>query len=259
MPASWQSAIIIPLFKKGSPNTPNNPCNYRPISIACVTGQLMKSILKEYIVAHLYNHKLISKQQHEFLARRSTTAQLLERCRDWSVCMKSNKPVDVLYLDFAKAFDSVIYIKLVYKLKLYGISNMILKWVENCLIGRSQCVRVANSCSKLCPILSGVTQRCILGPVLFLIYINDICNSSHQSNVKLKLFAEYVKLYSDVYSTSDDNLQICLNNIVKWADLWQLKLSPSQFSVLSIGKSMVNTVYKINDTKLIEAVSNTDL
>ena len=76
LPASWNSAIIIPLFKKGAPN---NPCNYRPISI----------------ISHLYNHKLISKQRHGFLARRSTTTQLLECCRYLSVCMKSNKPVDV--------------------------------------------------------------------------------------------------------------------------------------------------------------------
>ena len=89
-----------------------------------------------------------------------------------------------------------------------------------------------------------------MGPVLFLIYINDICNSSQKSNVKLKLFADNVKLYSDVYFTSDNNLQICLNNIVKWADLWQLKLSPSKCSVLSIGEGVINTVYKINDTKL---------
>ena len=99
LPASWKSATIIPLFKNGSPN---NPCNYRPISIMCVTGKLMESILKEHIVAYLYNHKLISKQQHGFLARRSTTTQLLECCTDWSVCMKSNKTVDVIYFDFVK-------------------------------------------------------------------------------------------------------------------------------------------------------------
>ena len=168
-------------------------------------------------------------------------------------------PVDVIYLDFARAFDSVVHTILLYKLKLYGISNMHLKWLENFLIGKSQCVRVAKSVSKLCPVLSGVPQGSILGPVLFLIYINDICNSTQQSNVKLKLFADDVKLYSDVYCTSDNNLQICLNNIVKWPDLWQLKLSPSKCSVLSIEKSMVNTVYKFNDTKLLIAVSNTDL
>ena len=173
--------------------------------------------------------------------------------------MKSNKPVDVIYLDFAKAFDCVVHTKLLYKLKLYDIGNMILKWLENFLIGRSQCVRVANSFSKIFPELSGVPQGSIFGPVLFLIYINDICTSSQQPNVKLKLFADDVKLYSDVYSTSDDNLQICLNKIVMWADLWQLKLSHSKCSVLSIGKSMINTVYKINDTKLLKDVSNTDL
>ena len=80
-----------------------------------------------------------------------------------------------------------------------------------------------------------------------------------RSNIILKLFADEVKLYSEVYSTSDDNLQIWLNNIVKWADLWQLKLSSSKCFVLPIGKSMVNTVYKINETRLLKAVSNTDL
>ena len=76
---------------------------------------------------------------------------------------------------------------------------MILKWLDNFLIGRPQYVRIANSFSKFCPELSGVPQGSILGPVLFLIYINDICNSSQQSNVKLKLFADDLKLYSDIY------------------------------------------------------------
>ena len=75
----------------------------------------------------------------------------------------------------------------------------------------------------------------------------------------LKLFADDVKLYSEVYSTSNDNLQIWLNNIVIWADLWQLKLFSSKCSVLSIGKSVINTVYTINDTKFWKVVSNTDL
>ena len=105
---------------------------------------------------------------------------------------------------------------------------MLLKWFTNFLIGRSQGVRVANSFSKLYPVLSGSPQGSILGAVLFLIYINYICNSSQQSNVILKLFADNVKLYSEVYSTSDDNLQICLNNIVKCTDLWQLECSPSK-------------------------------
>ena len=126
--------------------------------------------------------------------------------------MKSNKPVDVIYLDFAKAFDSVVHTKLLYN----SNYTVLVKWLENFLIGRSQCVRIANSLSKLYPVLDGVPQGGILGPVLFLIYINDICNSSQQSNVKLKLFADDVKLYRDVYSTSDDNLQICLNKIVMW-------------------------------------------
>ena len=164
--------------------------------------------------------------------------------------MKSNKDVGVIYSNFAKAFDSVVHTKLLYELKLYGTSYIVLKWPENSLRGRSQRVRVANSFSKFCPVLSGVPQGGISGPILFLIYINDICNSSQQSNVILKLFADDVKLYSEVYSTSDDNLQTCLNNIVKWAELWQFNLSPSKYSVLSIGKSTVNTVYEINETRL---------
>ena len=109
----------------------------------------------------------MSEQQHSFLTRRSTTTPLLECCMDWSVCMKSNKPVDVIYLDFVKAFDSLVHTKLLYKLKLYGISNMILKWLENCLRGRSQCVKVANSFSKFCPVLRWVHKEVPWGQYCF--------------------------------------------------------------------------------------------
>ena len=149
---------------KGSPN---NHCNYRPISITCVTGKLEESILKEHIVAHFYNHKLISKQQHGFLARRSTTTRLHNCCRNWSVCIKSNKPVDVIYLDFAKVFDSVVHNKLLYKLKLNRINNMILKWLGNFLSGRLQCVRVATSFSKFCQYLMGYHKEESSDPYCF--------------------------------------------------------------------------------------------
>ena len=127
----------------------------------------MESILKEHIVDHLYNHKLISKQQqHGFPARRSTTTQL-ECCRDWSVCMKSNKPFDVIYLDFAKAFDSVAHTQFLYKLKLYGISNMILKWLENVLIGSHNVLGLLNLFQNFVQYLVGYRKEVSWGLYCF--------------------------------------------------------------------------------------------
>ena len=125
--------------------------------------------------------------------------------------------------------------KLLYKLKSYGINGLLLSWVESFLSNRVQKVRVGNCLSDVISVTSGVPQGSVLGPILFIIYINNICDLSerYQKLVTFKLFADDVKVYSPVNDfNSVDQLQTCLNDVARWADDWQLKLSPHKCCVL---------------------------
>ena len=107
------------------------------------------------------NYGALSNSQHGFLTSKSTTTHLLECSLDWNLALRSRKAVDVIYLDFAKAFDSVVHSKLVAKLNSYGVNNEVLRWIESFLIGRFQFVRIGFSVSSICSVLSGVPQGSI--------------------------------------------------------------------------------------------------
>jgi hypothetical protein len=260
LPSQWKSAIVTPVFKKGKLN---DPSNYRPISITSNICKLLESIIKDHIMHYLTINKLLSVNQYGFLPKRSTVCQLLDCCNDWFCCFdnKTNSlssQVDVIYLDYAKAFDSVIYCKLLYKLKCIGVTGLILNWIENFLTDRTQCVRVGSSYSACSNVLSGVPQGSVLGPLLFLVYINDVSLINSTSNTKL--FADDLKLY--IFATGTDSnsvMQSYLNNISDWSSLWQLTLSASKCSVLSIGKNIVEYSYNINGVLLNRVTTMVDL
>jgi ribonuclease P/MRP protein subunit RPP40 len=139
------------------------------------------------------------------LKNKSTTTHLLECCLDWNVALRSKKAVDIIYLDYAKPFDSVVHSKLVAKLTCYGVKDMLLKWIESFLVGRSQFVRIGSSISNSCAKLSGVPQGSVLGPVLFIIYVNDIRHIPRSRGVSIKLFADDTKLFT-VGLLQDDSI-----------------------------------------------------
>ena len=99
---------------------------------------------------HLNKSRLIPRQQHVFLARHSTNTQMLESCNDWALHLLNRKQVDIAYLDFAKAFDSVVYNKLLFKLNAYGFDGLLYSWIRELLSSRYQCVKVGNCLSVLC-------------------------------------------------------------------------------------------------------------
>ena len=146
IPEIWKLATVVPVFKKGSPG---DPCNYRPISLTCIACKLMECGIKDALLFFLREHNIINASQHGFMARKSTTTQLLECNLDWNTAISCKNKVDVVYLDFAKAFDSVVHAKLIAKLSCYGISGMVLRWIESFLVKRFQSVRVGCSLSSM--------------------------------------------------------------------------------------------------------------
>ena len=223
--SDWAMVIVVHVFKNGYTSDINN---YRQISLICISCKIMESVIKDTMLCHLLKNKLITKHQHAFfLSRHSTTAQLIERVGDWTLKLSNKQQFDVAELDFTKAFDSVVHSKLSHKLKCYRFNGLLLDLIKCFLINRRQMVRMGSSLSHSCNVISGVPQGSVLGPVLVIIYINDICRiaCSVKDDVTYNLFADVVKVYTCIiYVESAIMLQRCLDLICNWATSWQLNL-----------------------------------
>lgn len=185
----------------------------------------MESIVKEQMLNYLLLNKLITKHQHGFLSKHSTCSQLIECTNDWSLALNARTAVDSVYVDFSKAFDSVSHFKLSAKLKSFGIGGKLDNWITSFLTNRSQCVKVGTSFSSISHVVSGVPQGSVLGPLLFLLYINDIA-TLFVHPVTIKLYADDVKIYVVINDIQDTVvLQHGLDNLVEWSCKWQLSIS----------------------------------
>jgi len=257
LPPVWLSAFISPAFKKGDPTDPNN---YRPIALTCTACKIMESVIKEQLLNFLLCKQLISKKQHAFISRHSTATNLLECTHDWLISLSKHACVDVIYIDFSRAFDSIVYSKLLAKLTVYGIDGKLLDWFGAFLHGRVQSVVIDNCFSCIAPVISGVPQGSVLGAVLFLIFINDI-ESICCTDTSLQLFADDLKLYSTVtVSNCSQSLQQSLINLEAWSADWQLSINIAKCAVLRIGsKCSQNSSYVINTTPLACTESISDL
>jgi len=258
MPLIWSKAYITPVFKKGDPT---DASNYRPIALTCVLCKLMESIVKDQLLSYLLFHKLISKHQHAFIIKHSTATNLLECANDWSAAINAKKHIDVVYIDFCRAFDSIVYSKLLSKIQSFGIVGNFLLWLGAFLNNRSQRVCVDNCLSYECDVLSGVPQGSVLGPILFLLFINDI-DSACSCNSTLKLFADDLKIYS-IFDpiNSTNSLQVSINNVCAWAGMWQFTINVRKCSALHLHNKIPSDKrpYFIDGALLPDDNSVTDL
>ena len=241
VPQDWKVANVTPILKKGPRS---DPCNYRPISLTAVPCKLLQRIIRDALVKHMNSNNLFCKNQHGFRSGHSCTTQLLECLEDWTQAIYNGSTIDIIYLDFCKAFGKVSHRILLQKLDQYRIKGLVHKCIESFLVGAKQRVVINGSSSNSKPVTSGVPQSSVLGPILFLIYVNDI---PEMVRCTVKLFADDTKLYSETHNQEDQTtLQSDINNIVDWTDCWLMKLNLSKCKHMEIGIVTNNTQFSLD-------------
>ena len=251
VPLIWRMANVCPIFKKG---TKGDPANYRPVSLTCVVGKVMESLVRDKIMEHLDRNSLIRPSQHGFLSGKSTATNMLVYMEALTKLLDEGHTVDVLYLDFAKAFDKVPHQRLLEKCKGLGLDGKLLEWIRVWLEGRKQRVVLNGEASEWSEVLSGVPQGSVLGPTLFLIFINDIDKAVEVTSSVLLKFADDTKVARVVESDEQrEELQSTINKLVEWSAEWQMLFNAEKCHILHLGRK--NAKYKYTmEGRVLEAV-----
>ena len=202
------------------------------MSLTSVVSKLMEKIVRKKINKHIKKNNLFSKNQFGFIDNRSTTLQLLKITDEWMESIEKNNPIDVVYLDFMKAFDTVSHKKLLHKLQNYEIHHNILAWIKHFLKDRRQKVIVNGQESDWRPVTSGIPQGSVLGPLLFVLFVNDMPKNLKSS---IYLFADDTKIYREIRDPSDTEiLQEDLIKLEQWSKKWQMKFNPKKCTAMRI-------------------------
>ena len=232
VPLIWNSANVSPIFKKGEKSA---AANYRPISLTCILCKVMEHIIASNVVKHLDSNGLMYDLQHGFRERRSCETQLVPLVEDLARKTSQGKQTDLILLDFSKAFDKVNHSKLLMKLHSYGIRNDTLRWTQAFLSNRQQRVVIEGEESDSVPVTSGVPQGSVLGPILFLAYINDLPQDIVS---QVRLFADDTAIYLTLEHKHDsDTLQTDLDRLQAWEAKWDMEFNPSKCQVIRVTTS----------------------
>lgn len=243
IPSDWRRANVSPIYKKGCKMTAGN---YRPVSLTSVVCRVMEGVIKEELVNFLEKNHLLSRGQHGFRANRSCVTNLLEYLEKVTELIDRGQSCDIVFFDFKKAFDMVSHKKLILKLDRIGIKSGLCLWIEEWLNQREQQVVLNGSESDWTKVLSGVPQGSVLGPILFLIYINDIAE-----NVPglLSLFADDTKCFAEVKKEDlTHTIQRSIDALHAWSKEWSMEFNPSKCSVIHLGSNNPNHLYTLNGT-----------
>ena len=251
LPAIWKSANISPIHKKGDKSRVEN---YRPISLTSAVSKCFERLVRKAILDHMTENDLLSRFQHGFVPGRSCITQLLDVMDKWTEIVEAGGSIDVVYLDFAKAFDKVPHHRLLMKMKSYGIEGKVVGWVEAFIRERRQRVCMNGVRSEWIDVTSGVPQGSVLGPVLFTIFINDL---PERVLSMMCLYADDSKIFREICSRKDaDMLQRDLDSSVQWGTDWDMVYNTGKCHVMHINGDPLQTRYYMkSDNEVVELSS----
>ena len=238
LPDAWKKSVVVPIFKKGSRF---DPFNYRPVSITSVPCKKMEKIIVESMQKYLETNAIMSSHQFGFRSGRSTMEQLLLVYEHVAEYVDKGNVMDVILFDYSKAFDVVCHQVLLRKLSCIGIDGQLLEWLGSFLTDRTMQVCVKGQLSSQRKVLSGVPQGSVLGPLLFLIYINHI---GAELSCSYKIFADDLKLYACVgkremsldSQVGTGEMQADIDRLYKTSISWGLNINRDKCAVLRFSR-----------------------
>ncbi|MBY0581224.1 MAG: hypothetical protein K2P53_06055 [Rickettsiales bacterium] len=247
VPDLWRESNVTPIFKKGNKL---KACNYRPVSLTSVPCKVMERIIKERILKHCSQHNLISKSQHGFVHNKGCLTNLIESRDIITEAAYRGHLVDIIFTDFAKAFDTVPHRRLLHKIQAYGIRGQLFHWISAWLTKRKQRVVIGEQTSEWKRVTSGVPQGSVLGPLLFVLFVNDYPDD----------ISNYTKLYADdskiigiinINQSSSDyqKLQTDIDSAVNWSHNWLMHFNIEKCKVMHVGcrKNKSTHIYTMAD------------
>lgn len=225
VPLFYKKQLITPAYKKGSRAF---PVNYRPISLTAHEIKIFERIIRDRLVNYLDKNNFLSHLQHGFRKGKSCLTQLLKHYDNILSNLLANEETDSIFLDFAKAFDKVDYEILLQKIKNLGITGKLFNWISDFLTNRQQVVVLDGVMSFVAAVISGVPQGTVLGPILFLIFINDITDSVNHST--LSCFADDTRVSKSIASVNDSLLlQEDMDSLLLWAKSNNMEMHEDKF------------------------------
>ena len=254
IPTDWSNALITPVYKKGNVHI---AANYCPVSLTCVACKLLEHIVCSHILTFLEEHSLLTPLQHGFRKAHSCETQLLITIDDFFSAYDNNIQTDVGVLDFSRAFDTVPHERLIGKLAHYGVQGQVNSWIRAFLTNRQMQVVVDGEFSSSAPVVSGVPQGTVLGPLLFLIYINDMPDVVSEGTM-IRLFADDCLAYRTIRTEEDQQiLQKDLEKLQKWTLTWGMKFNPSKCQILHLarGRRTATKFYELSGV-ILETVAS---
>jgi Reverse transcriptase (RNA-dependent DNA polymerase)/Endonuclease-reverse transcriptase len=256
VPDDWKSAHVTPIYKKGSKS---DPANYRPVSLTSVCCKVLEGLIRDQLMEHLVTNNLVEESQHGFIPGKSCATNLIEFLDFISETLDRGGAADVVFLDFAKAFDKVPHKRLIEKLKAVGVQGKVLAWITSWLENRQQRVVLNGEASEWEQVRSGVPQGSVLGPILFLIFIRDIDQVSKDGTC-MKKFADDTKVGRRVGDASDANeLQETLNRLMDWAQKWGMQFNTKKCKVMHFGRNNAEMEYMMGGQVLEKTSEERDI